>query len=524
MTAASDSSLLPPSVKSVLDRSLLAPIRAMRAVYVPLLMIYFAYGFGGVTGIAQSFYEREQLTFTPAQLADLAVWVMVPWTIKMVFAQFVDGVALFGSRRRGYVFLGAAMVTVGYVLLGGSAAGWFGRSHGAYNTYYALARIVMMCGLVLQDVVADTMSTEVVPRRNADGSPRPEADVESDLGMVQVLGRLALSFGILLASFLGGQLAAHLTRSQVFFCGLAVPVISVLGAIFVKVEAEDESPVDWEIMLGGFLFGAFTIGMGIAKRYTERFPIFEYSAEIVFTVSLVVVLTLLFRTVKDVERTSVTKLALAALVIFAFRATPSVGAAAGWWQQKELGFDEAFLGNLATISSMLAIVGMWFGSNAVTKRPVTHVLAALTILGFVLYLPMIGMAYGMHHFTERHFGFGARTIALVDTSVGSPFEQLSMIPMLTIIAVNAPAGRRATWFALMASLMNLALNAASLGTKWLNKAFPMTNEGPFDAIGPLMILVNAIGLVVPLVVIALVGKHLRAGTEPAAPLPEGEPT
>ena len=37
--------------------------------------------------------------------------------------------------------------------------------------------------------------------------------------------------------------------------------------------------------------------------------------------------------------------------------------------------------------------------------------------------------------------------------------QLSMIPLLTLVAIYAPAGHRATWFALMASLMNLALVA-----------------------------------------------------------------
>ena len=59
------------------------------------------------------------------------------------------------------------------------------------------------------------------------------------------------------------------------------------------------------------------------------------------------------------------------------------------------------------------------------------------------------------------FGFGARTIAFVDTTVTSPFAELSMIPALTIVAINAPAGRRATWFALMASLMNVALVAGA---------------------------------------------------------------
>ena len=64
------------------------------------------------------------------------------------------------------------------------------------------------------------------------------------------------------------------------------------------------------------------------------------------------------------------------------------------------------------------------------------------------------------------FGFGARTIAFVDTTVSSPFVELSMIPALTLVALNAPPGRRATRFAPMASLMNVALAAGQLQTKY----------------------------------------------------------
>ena len=42
----------------------------------------------------------------------------------------------------------------------------------------------------------------------------------------------------------------------------------------------------------------------------------------------------------------------------------------------------------------------------------------------------------------------------------SPFAQLSMIPLLTLIAIYAPEGHRATWFALMAlSLWGLMMTA-----------------------------------------------------------------
>jgi hypothetical protein len=37
--------------------------------------------------------------------------------------------------------------------------------------------------------------------------------------------------------------------------------------------------------------------------------------------------------------------------------------------------------------------------------------------------------------------------------------------MLTLVAIHAPEGKKGTWFALMASLMNIALSAGGLLTK-----------------------------------------------------------
>src|SRR3712207_7110537 len=55
------------------------------------------------------------------------------------------------------------------------------------------------------------------------------------------------------------------------------------------------------------------------------------------------------------------------------------------------------------------------------------------------------------HWTEAAFGFGPRTIGLVDTVLSAPLAQLGLIPVLTLIALHAPPGRRATWFALVRS-------------------------------------------------------------------------
>jgi hypothetical protein len=54
--------------------------------------------------------------------------------------------------------------------------------------------------------------------------------------------------------------------------------------------------------------------------------------------------------------------------------------------------------------------------------------------------------------------------------------------MLTLVAVYAPEGKKGTWFALMASLMNIALSAGGLLTKYLNKIFVVSREVVSDGV------------------------------------------
>jgi hypothetical protein len=112
----------------------------------------------------------------------------------------------------------------------------------------------------------------------------------------------------------------------------------------------------------------------------------------------------------------------------------------------------------------------------------------------------------VHHWTEATFGFGARSIAFVDAAASSPFAQLSMIPLLTLIAYYAPPGHRATWFALMASLMNLALVASQLQTAYLNDIF-VVGRGHYDQLAPLLNWSVALGFIIPVAAIMLFGSR-----------------
>ncbi|HKZ95493.1 MAG TPA: hypothetical protein VJ045_00780 [Hyphomicrobiaceae bacterium] len=480
------------------ERALLAPVRAMRPIYWPLLMVYFAYGALGLIAVADSFWVKKALTFSPAALAQLGVWLTLPWAMKMMFGELVDSVPIFGSQRRTYVYIGASLIAGGLILLAGAAGQWI--TFAAPEHLYVAAQLLVVVGVVLQDVVADAMSTEVVPRTEEDGSPRAKADIDHDLGMVQILGRLALSTGAFLVAGAGGWLAQILSYETVFLIGLAIPVISASGALLVKLETSESRPTDWRILGGGLVFGLTVTAIALAGL--------PFSQELVFVISMAVIVAMLARVTADIDPTTRLKILYAALIIFAFRATPGVGEGYRWFTIDVLGFDEAFYGTLAQIGAGIGLAAAWLLSDAITRKPVATVLLWLTLIGGLLSIPTLMLVYRADLWTEEVLGFGARTIAVVDAAAASPLAQLSMVPLLTLIAIYAPASRRAIWFALMASFLNLALIAGQLATKYMNWLF-VIERGSYGELPALTVTVVVIGLAAPLSAILAFGNRIR---------------
>ena len=94
-----------------------------------------------------------------------------------------------------------------------------------------------------------------------------------------------------------------------------------------------------------------------------------------------------------------------------------------------------------------------------------------------------------------------------------------MVPMLALIARTAPRGAEATMFAIMASLMNLALSASELGTRYLNDWFAVTQRD-YSNLGHLMIAVTLLSLV-PLLALPLLRRHETDAAPAGAPRPVG---
>jgi len=497
-------------IKAQLAKALFTPIKSIRKRYVPLLLIYFAYGASGFSAIALTFWEKENLSLSAEQLITIGIWVMVPWTLKMVFGQLVDSVPIFGSRRKIYVFIGALFMVMGTCLLAGLAGKYsWAMTIGNEFQLYLLSSLFSVVGFVIQDVAADTMSTEVVERNtiNEKGKevPRSEQSVQSDLAMVQVLGRLALSIAMFAVAGLGGWLA-HVFKGQeiiVFWMTLIIPLISCIGVMFIKLEDIPEKelkPVDPKILGGGLAFAAFSVYMAMSK--------WAYSQEIVFGVSLLLLSAMTWMVTRDLSRDKFKILVMTMVALFLYRATPNIGPGISWWTIDVLGFDQAFFGVLKQIGALTALGVLWLFADFISSKPIRSVLLLLIVLDTVIALPEIGLYYGVHDM----IGVSAHTVAFFDTALESPLVNVSMVPLLALIAFYAPAGYRGTWFAVGASLMNLALTASGLLTKYLNQYFVVSREirgedgeivtpQNYEDLGILMIVRLAISFVIPLIAV-----------------------
>ena len=474
---------------------LLTPIKAMRLRYIPLLLVYFAYGSSVFTAIAENFWVKETLDMSAANLAELGIWLTVPWTVKMIFGSLVDSVLIFGSNRKSYVYIGALLITLSSLMMIAVVGDYSIVAEFSKKSVYIFASVIAVVGFVMQDVVADTMSTEVVDKSQS------KEEIHRELASIQVLARLSLGFAIFITGWIGGELASVFkdNREVVFMMAMFVPLLSILGVTLVNLNPVPVSKINRQVLFGGLIFAIFVVTMGYAQV--------PYSQEIVFIVSLGIVLYLLNDLIADLSEDAIRHIKMAMIIIFVYRAMPSVGASLQWWEIDVLGFDESFFAKLSAIGGGIALAGMWFSAKFIVKRNIAEVLIFLTIIGALLSMPIIAMYYDIH----TMLGVEARTVALVDTALASPFDYIAQVLMLTLVAIHAPEGKKGTWFALMASLMNIALSAGGLLTKYLNKIFVVSREVITDGVvtttqdysqlGDLLWVAIVAGFVIPIVVI-----------------------
>jgi len=514
----------------------------LRWSYLPPLMVYLAAGISGLTAIVGTFFVKDYLGLSATFLAGLAFWAGIPWALKMPLGHFVD---LIWRWKFIMVYVGAGLITSSILIMYGLISHTDQMT--AYMTieaWFVTSALLAPIGYVVQDVVADAMTVEAVPNRDDEGALYSERQSKAMHTTMQTLGRFAIIGGFAFVAalnifmFSGVEFMTQPEKieiySKIYTAALIVPVISVVGVMLGQMmlrnraktmrghgmkekeidsllfRTTQETKPNWWIFGGSGVFVIFTLIMGLGN--------YAYGQEVIFIGSMAIVLFLMSRLIRELDPRVARALVGTAIIIFMFRATPSPGAGATWFEIDVLGFDQQFLSILSLFTSGLTLIGMVLLRPLMATKSIAFIIVFLTIAAGFLSLPNIGLFYGLHHWTEAWSGgiIDARFIAILDTAIESPLGQIAMIPMLAWIAKNAPVNLKATFFAVMASFTNLALSASALSTKYLNKIFfvtrevkdrvtgEITTEADYGELGLLLISATLIIVILPLAAVIII--------------------
>jgi MFS family permease len=529
-----------------LDNTFLDLGRQFKWTYLPPLMVYMAAGISGLTGIVGTFFVKDYLNLSAAFLAGLGFWAGIPWALKMPLGHLVD---LIWERKNYMVYLGASLIALSLLIMYGLIIHTEDMAQiFSIETWFVISVILAPVGYVVQDVVADAMTVEAVPLIDEFGKDYSRDQVKIMHTTMQTLGRFAIIGGTVLVALVNVILFRDVESLEqvdkinlygsVYIYALIIPLVSILGVILAnylrykkihnlkskglefKDEREDKkTKINWWILGGSLVFVIFTLSVG-----SFNVP---FAQEIVFIGSVIIILFLMFKLIKELPKELRLTIVGTAVIIFIFRAMPGPGPGLTWFEIDVLGFNEQFFSILSLLASILTLAGIVLLRPFMASNSIAKIIIVLSIAGAILFLPSVGMYYGFHNWTSSITGgvVDAKFIALINTALESPLGQVSMIPLLAWIAKNAPAHLKATFFAVFASFTNLALSASALGTKYLNQIFTVTREvkdkvsgeiqttADYSELGILLIIVTLLTLILPIVFVFIINNSKYKTTE-----------
>lgn len=196
-----------------------------------ILLVYFVQGILGLARLAVSFFLKDELALSPAQVSALMGVAALPWMIKPLFGFISDGLPIFGYRRRPYLILSGLLGMVAWLLL----------ATVVQTAWAATAAIALgSLSVAFSDVIVDSLVVE-----------RARHESLQDAGSLQAICWGASAVGGLLTAYFSGFLLEHFSNRTVFAITAAFPLIVSLVAWWineVQVEYSHEWMAVWQQM------------------------------------------------------------------------------------------------------------------------------------------------------------------------------------------------------------------------------------------------------------------------------------
>ncbi len=359
---------------------------------IAILTVYFVQGILGLARLAVSFFLKDELGLSPANVSALFGIVALPWIIKPLFGFLSDGLPIFGYRRRPYLVLSGIIGTIS----------WIALATVVHSPIAATGAIALgSLSVAISDVIVDSLVVE-----------RARVESQAEAGSLQALCWGTTAVGGLITAYFSGLLLEHFTTRTVFGITALFPLIVSAAAWFIS-----EVPVE---------------------------KVTESANNNWLTVK---------DQVKQL-RQAITQKAiwLPTAFVFIWQATPTADAAFFFFTTNELGFPPEFLGRVRLVTSIASIVGIWIFQRFLKAVPFRVIFGWSTLLSAVLGMTMLLL---VTH-ANRSLGIGDRWFSLGDSLVLTVMGQIAYMPVLVLAARLCPPGVEATLFALLMSVSNLA--------------------------------------------------------------------
>ncbi len=393
---------------------------------IAILTVYFVQGILGLARLAVSFFLKDELGLTPAQVSALLGIVALPWIIKPLFGFMSDGLPIFGYRRRPYLILSGILGAISWVSLATVV-------HTAIGATLAIA--LTSLSVAVSDVIVDSLVVE-----------RARGESQAKAGSLQSLSWGTVALGGLISAYFSGMLLEHFTTRTVFLITALFPLIV--------------SAVAW-------LIAESPVSQAVENNNSSNLPTVKHQLQQL--------------------RKAITQKAiwLPTAFLFIFLSTPSADSAFFFFTTNELHFQPEFLGRVHLVTSVAGLVGVWIFQSFLKTVPFRVIFGWSTVLSAVLGMSLLVL---VTH-TNRSVGIDDRWFSLSDSLILTLMGQIAYMPVLVLAARLCPPGVEATLFAVLMSVVNLArVVSQELGavlTHWLG-----VTETNFDALWLLVIITN----------------------------------
>lgn len=359
---------------------------------IAILGVYFVQGILGLARLAVSFFLKDELGLSPAQMGALIGVAAIPWVIKPVFGFLSDGVPILGYRRRPYLILSGIL---------GSFA-WVALATVVQTTLQAtIAILLSSLSVALSDVIVDSIVVE-----------RARKESLSQAGSLQSLTWGVSALGGLITAYLSGLLLAHFTTRTVFAITALFPLI-VCGLAWLIVETKISSETESE--------------------ESEKLTIKQQIRQLWQAITQKTIL-------------------LPMTFIVLWQATPSADSAFFFFTTNELHFEPEFLGRVRLVTSFASLLGVWIYQRYLKTLSFRLILGWSTVISAIL--GMTTLLLVTH--TNRSLGIDDHWFSLGDSLILTVMGQIAFLPVLVLSARLCPPGIEASLFALLMSIWNLS--------------------------------------------------------------------